>query len=156
MWAFKIMNSIIRLKNKDPLQYIKFYMCVRLLLLGNKNLETQNKWWTWIFAVTLYLNSSMTLEYLSSENGVPCENRNKFNLLKIEAKIGEIKCTFLRHSLFGLPFSMFSKRFRWDLYSVSVKMLRVLDSKTSQKKMFSQSSSHLILCLLNSDFKFDI
>lgn len=98
----------------------------------------------------------MTLEYPSFENGVPCENRNKFNLLKIEAKIGEIKFTFLRHSLFGLPFSMCSERFKWDLYSVSVKMLRVLDSKTSQKKMFSQSSSHFILYLLISDFKFDM
>lgn len=105
----------------------------------------------------LCLNFSMTLDYFSSEYRVPYESGNKCNYLKTEAKIMKIKFAFLRDRLFGLPFSMCSQRVWWGLYSISENMLRVLDSKTSQKRMFSQSSRHLILCLLLiSDFKIAI
>lgn len=78
----------------------------------------------------------MTLEYPSSENGVPHENRNKCNFLKVKAKIEEIKFTFLRDGLFGLPFSVCSKGFWWDLYSISEKNAESSGLKHITKDIF--------------------
>lgn len=77
----------------------------------------------------------MTLKYVSSEKKVCYKNRNKCNFLEVEAKIEEIKFTFLRDSLFGLPFPMCFEGFWWDLYSISEKNAESSRLKKSAKEV---------------------
>lgn len=57
--------------------------------------------------------------------------------LRLRQRLRKIKFTFLRDGLFGLLFSVCSKGFWWDLYSISEKSAESSGLKHITKDIFS-------------------
>lgn len=73
--------------------------------------------------------------------GVPCANINQGKLCKVEAKIGKDKLALLLWNLCGLPFSMYSAGFSYDLLIFFLTKTLFIESPLVHSKLFHKNSS---------------